>query len=206
MEIKNLIKENVVFHCDTEEKANELLKKAHELGYKWQYGFSYLDNNYYIKCEEDTCYYINQGSYGGLGYYIDEGFKIIEYVLDRDCDFTLDDLQTGMLVTFRSGEQAIVIKDIKQLNEEYTSILVNTDYNGYELLVGWGIDLKRINKYHERDIVKVEVLNYALSVIVNRKQLKYLNKSQIIWERKEVEEMTLEQVCKELGREIKIIK
>lgn len=87
MEIKDLIKENVAFHCDTEEKANELLKKAHDLGYKWNSGYSYLEKSNYDKCEEDTCYFIAEGSYGSYSYSKDEGYKIIEYILDMGCNF-----------------------------------------------------------------------------------------------------------------------
>lgn len=38
-------KEKLVIHCDTEEKANKLLRKFDELGKKWGSGESYLLQN-----------------------------------------------------------------------------------------------------------------------------------------------------------------
>ena len=85
---KEMLYTGTVFHCDTEEKANELLSKLHELGFSWKCGQSLMS--------EDNCYYINRinncyeiysdktTSYGGYDFYFKNNYKIIEYVLDKD--------------------------------------------------------------------------------------------------------------------------
>lgn len=40
-------KEYLVIHCDTQKKANELLKAFDKLGKKWADGDSYLGDTYY---------------------------------------------------------------------------------------------------------------------------------------------------------------
>ena len=43
-------------HCDTEEKAKELLKSAHDFGWKWRGGESLIEEKYWWVSEEETCY------------------------------------------------------------------------------------------------------------------------------------------------------
>ena len=69
-----------VFHCETEDLANKLLNIAHELGYKWGSGYSYLESNEWILYEENTCYHIKYGMFGTVNYYRG-GYNII-YVND----------------------------------------------------------------------------------------------------------------------------
>lgn len=57
----------LAIHCDTEEKANELLKAFDKLGKKWANGISYLDVNFWDKYKEKTCYK-NSGFYGSCDY------------------------------------------------------------------------------------------------------------------------------------------
>ena len=53
MEIKDLINDNVAFHCDTKEKAVEFLHKAHALGYMWRY----IDEDSNYKVLQTTVYH-----------------------------------------------------------------------------------------------------------------------------------------------------
>ncbi|MEG0408998.1 MAG: hypothetical protein RR623_09005, partial [Bacilli bacterium] len=73
----------------TLEKANELLKKLDELGYKWNDGQSYLDDNGYSYYIEDTCYYPLCGEFDSLNFYESNNYKIIDYELDDDTDYKL---------------------------------------------------------------------------------------------------------------------
>ena len=76
-----------VFHCDTEEKANELLHKLHQLGYKWSDNELLTDFNNYNKYNRGSCYKIYNNKYitsQYYEYYHKRGNKIIEYVLDKD--------------------------------------------------------------------------------------------------------------------------
>lgn len=86
MEIKNLIKPNTVFHCNTQEKADELLKKAHDLKYTWNSGHSYLNKDYWHFRKENSCYYIYEGVYKEIKHCREDNYKIIEYILDKDLE------------------------------------------------------------------------------------------------------------------------
>lgn len=69
---------NLCIHCDTEEKANKLLKKFHELGKRWCTRKSYLENNHYDTYRENTVYY-NVETYGDLRVAREREIKIIEF-------------------------------------------------------------------------------------------------------------------------------
>ena len=43
-------------HCDTEEQANELLKLAHNSGWRWGSGKKLIKNTYWLERQENTCY------------------------------------------------------------------------------------------------------------------------------------------------------
>ena len=58
-----------IFHCETEEIANQLLRIAHEHGYKWRTKDSYLDYNYWDKYCENTCYWIGDSTYNSIQYF-----------------------------------------------------------------------------------------------------------------------------------------
>lgn len=52
-----------VVHCKTEAEANEVLKLADRLKFKWASNDSYLKYNFYDKYKENTCYDIVGGTY-----------------------------------------------------------------------------------------------------------------------------------------------
>lgn len=49
-----------IFHCDTEEKANNFLKLCEEKGIVWKGGDKPTLNNLWEAYKEDTCYYVNE--------------------------------------------------------------------------------------------------------------------------------------------------
>lgn len=69
---------NLCIHCDTERKANKLLKKFHELGKCWCSGRSYLEYNLYDRYGKDTVY-CNDNSYCSLNYARSNAKVIIEF-------------------------------------------------------------------------------------------------------------------------------
>ena len=71
-------KDHLVIHCDTEEKANKLLKAFDKLGKKWSSGRSYLDCDYYIIYKQNTCY-SNIGEYAPYDWYEKNGYIIFEF-------------------------------------------------------------------------------------------------------------------------------
>jgi hypothetical protein len=105
--------------------------------------------------------------------------------------FTKADLESGMVVEHRNGARYLVLKD-KLLNianwraiENYTSELKEC-----------------VNGTYPYDIMKI----YDTIGVTNLRNAFSDDNLILIWERKEVEEMTLAEVCKLLGKEIKIVK
>lgn len=104
-------------------------------------------------------------------------------------NFCKDDFKTGDIVTLRNGDKLIVTKnnfqDIGENNDndlcDMSELKNNLIFCGSDV---W-ISRERIN-----DIMKVE----------RPSQYK------IMYERNEVKEMTLAQICEELGYKVKIIK
>ncbi|MDV3537876.1 hypothetical protein CMU94_01910 [Elizabethkingia anophelis] len=75
--IKDL-SENDVIHAPTLEIAENICKKLHELGYKWNSGADYSDckwNEY----KEDTCYCPKTGFYADKNFFINNGCFNIYY-------------------------------------------------------------------------------------------------------------------------------
>lgn len=110
--------------------------------------------------------------------------------------FTKADLKTGMVVELADGERMIVIND---------SIV---GINGWMPLYKYDENLKE-STYHDLDINKVWEQRSFVSFI-QMFHTDWLDEDRFghkLYDRNDpvVEEMTLEQVCEELGRTIKII-
>lgn len=71
-------KEKLVIHCDTEEKANKLLKAFDKLNKKWNSGMSYLKNNEWKSYEKETCY-SNRNEFCDYDYYRKQWVVIYEF-------------------------------------------------------------------------------------------------------------------------------
>lgn len=70
--------ENLAIHCDTEEKANKLLKEFNKFGERWFSGVNYLVMNHWHIYEENTCY-DNMNSYTSIDRYKANDYKIYEF-------------------------------------------------------------------------------------------------------------------------------
>ena len=107
--------------------------------------------------------------------------------------FTKAKLKSGDIVVQRNGTEYMYINDYFVNNCGYNQV---EDYND---------DLTITSSYpsirNDYEIVKIKRPNSG-----DQYCQKYWDEAPIIWERKEVAEMTLEEVCKALGKEIKIVK
>lgn len=84
--LKKFKNEDIVIHCDTEEKANDLLNYLDNLGITWVSGSSLLNYNNWEEYKQNTCYeFYNKGiSYADCEFYKDENCKIIEWeIVDK---------------------------------------------------------------------------------------------------------------------------
>ena len=68
-----IMQPHTVVHCDTEDKANELLSEATKEN-KAYYGISYWKDY-----KQDTCYNISKNQYCGLSYFKDNNFTILSF-------------------------------------------------------------------------------------------------------------------------------
>lgn len=97
-------------------------------------------------------------------------------------NFTLDDLKFADILTLRNDERYV-----------YTDGYIYGEDEDYRL------DYERINSFIDKDLKGRKDTNYDI--------VKVERAGQIIYEREEeIKEMTLSQVCKQLGYEVKIVK
>ena len=71
-------KENEYIHCLTEYEANQVLQIAHDNGYRWCDGESFIHQGIWEEYEANTCYDIAGGVYGDFGLIKSRGYTIIK--------------------------------------------------------------------------------------------------------------------------------
>lgn len=76
-------KEKLGIHCDTKEKAIELLKAFNKMGKKWRSGDSYLELDCWSSYHKNICYNNNNG-YSCINWCKENDYKIYEF---EDVDF-----------------------------------------------------------------------------------------------------------------------
>lgn len=185
----NEYKGKFVMHCKTEEEAQSFCNYLHSIGRKWRTGSSY-DNG--LAYYDRYVYYFNNGTFGWSNIAKNSGYIILEWSDFIDDMFTKSNLKTGDVVKYRDGTIGIV-------NHELGTVIRKNDW--YDL------------DYMREDLTDKKEPTFDI-VAVRRPQSKddchfsafSDNWGVIVYERKEVEEMTLAEVCKLLGKEIKIIK
>jgi hypothetical protein len=123
----------------------------------------------------------------GTDWYGEHNLKLIN-------DMRKEDLKTGMRVELRNGDIYVVCKNT---GTDYGDILSSN--NTWIELGDFNEDItfkERGSYTSQNDIVKV----YKFSGFLD-------SKGELLWEREEeAEEMTMEEICKELGREVKVKK
>ena len=187
----NDYKGNYVMHCKTEAEAKDFCRYLNSVGRKWCGDKSYLEKTCYHDYCSDTVYYFNVGTYGSKKH-IKENYTILEWSDFMNNRFTKADLKTGDVVMQRDGLIQIAICE---LNMFITP-------NGWNDMDAFDTDLT--HEYTEEyDIIAVRRPKEKFECQFNAFNTKY---GILVYERKEVEEMTLDEVCKLLGKEIKIIK
>jgi len=75
-----IMKPNTVVHCDTKEKAINLIRWADSMGLKWCDGEKYtLTCNEWDIRKTQTCYGIYKGYFSPKEYYEIKGYTILKY-------------------------------------------------------------------------------------------------------------------------------
>ena len=182
-----------VMHCGTEVEAKSFCKHLHKLGRKWYNDKSYAHCTEWNKYWENTCYNFNEGAFCDVDYYERSGYIILEWANFMYSEFYKGNLKTGDVIQRRDGKVGIVNADL--------GTIIFTD--GWDDLNNFHYDLISTHEFHELDIMAVRRPNNKADCNFNAFELKM---GTLVYERKEVEEMTLAEVCKLLGKNIKIIK
>ena len=185
-------------HCKTEEEAKNFCNYLHNMGRKWCSGSTYFDNTFWDIFKDETVYYFNEGLYGGLNPAYEIDYKILEWsdFMIMNKKFTKANLKTGDIVLYKNGETGIV-------NCSFNMIINKEGYNNFS---DYSNDLTVATKWTGNwDIMAVRRPRSSSNCQFSAFKNKW---GDLVYERKEVkvEEMTLEEVCKALGKEIKIIK
>lgn len=109
-----------------------------------------------------------------------------EDMFEKKTVFTKENLKSGMVVEYANGERRLVVDDVLLANNAWVSL---GDFKN-DLTSSIG-DLTINAVYKKRNAPLASVLS---------------NPGELLWKREEIVEMTLEEVCKELGKSIKIVK
>ena len=109
-----------------------------------------------------------------------------EDMFEKKTAFTKENLKSGMVVEYANGERRLVVDDVLLANNAWVSL---GDFKN-DLTSSIG-DLTINAVYKKRNAPLASVLS---------------NPGELLWKREEIVEMTLEEVCKELGKNIKIVK
>lgn len=180
-----------VMHCKTEEEARDFLTYLNSIGKRWCSGTSYLDNTSYDVYGSQTAYYFNRDEFSNVLWYKKNNYTILEWSDFMNKEFTKADLKTGDVVMRRNGKIGII-------NRELDTIISKEGYS----------DLNTMSS-------NLTTIDEQWDIIAVRRPLKQCDCQfsafacewgALVYERKEVEEMTLAEVCKLLGKEIKIVK
>ena len=190
-------KGSYVMHCKTETEAREFCEYLHSIGRRWDSGRSYSKHNYYELYKNKIAYNFNDGTVCDVDYYRECDYTILEFSdFDWSREFTKADLKTGDVVLHRDGFTSVVIHELNLMRgfsnikgdfycfDDFNDDLTGTDDATYSDI----IEVRRPKRAGECQPCAFEE-----------------NLGTLVYKRKEPEEMTLEQVCKLLGKEIKII-
>ena len=175
-------------YCKTKEEAKEFCKYLNSVGKTWRDGSPYVSN---ATCPCPAFYWFNEGTWSytcGENY---AGYTILKWSDVNRLSFIKADLKTGDVILLRNGTVGIINRELD----------ISITRSGYGDLDNLRYDLTSIyNKECDviairRPVKKEDCTFYAFK----------LHSGTLVYARKEVEEMTLAEVCKLLGKEIKII-
>lgn len=125
---------NTVINCKAEELAIEFLTEAHEHGYKWCTGESYLSDNCWENHKDKTCYNICTRGFSDKGYYESKDYTIIDFKgfsnIEEDSGMKKSELKTGMVVELRDKKgSGVVYGDIIKMTNPHPTGLENKYYD-----------------------------------------------------------------------------
>ena len=184
----------IAVHCKTEEEAIDFCKQSHEHGLDWCNGQSRAKNTEWTSYKENTAYSVDM--FSNKDWCKKEGYTVLKWSDYRNTPttFTKSDLKDGDFVLKRNGCVEMVAGN--------STILVCAE--GFNLVKNINEDLTSAMD-EEFDIVQVRrpirSSDYQFSCFE-------YEKGELVYDRDSespTEEMTLDEVCKALGKKIKIV-
>ena len=179
----NDYKGKYVMHCHNEEEAGNFCDYMAGIG-------RYLSCSLWCYSGQNVIFF-NNGTWGSKDYAKKEGYEILEWSDFINKEFTKADLKTGDVVKFKCGKVGIANCEL-----------------GMFIGVDWWLNLDSLRE----DLTSKKPYNYDVEAVrrpLEKGDCQFCafdgEYGTLVYERKEVEEMTLAQVCKLLGKEIKII-
>lgn len=119
-------------------------------------------------------------------------------MIERKADMTKDDLKTGMIIERRNKSLCLVLQTsghgLMFLGEGFPWIFLSSEDSVKHDLTGESSEYDVMVVYQPRS--KADYIP----------RIRYKKDWSTIWKREEPEEMTMEEVCKALGKTIKIVK
>ena len=198
---------NVKIRIESEEQFYKIQNYLIKIGYRWQNvsKIEYYPNEENFKVIWLFIYNDIFLSYSGNKKYgagcrdtdiSEEIYKII----NEENIMTLQDLKTGMLVRTRDKKLRLVI----------ANSIIGIGASGGMGLFNYNNDFKSC-QYSSFDIIEVysepfSKYIYSAGIELWLKQEAFLKHCELLWKEEEVIEMTMEDVCKALGKNIKIVK
>jgi hypothetical protein len=182
-----------VMLCETEEEAKDFCNFLHSIGRTWLTGKPYSEEKNYLFYQK-TVYYFNDGQHGSLYYAKKEGYTVLKWRDYMNKKFTKEDLKTGDVIKRSNGRIGIINGELEMIITE----------SGWDDLDNIAKDLT--NKYDSNyDIVAVRRPYDKCDCVFDAFEYNF---GELIYDRDrdETVEMSLEEVCAALGKNIKIVK
>lgn len=188
----NDYKGKYAMHCKTQEEARSFCDYMHQQGKQWCSGRSYDSDTCWDWYKENMTYSFNEGGYCDIDYYKRHKYTILEWSDFMNHTFTKADLKTGDVIRRRDGRVEIVNLELGvSIGKSCCTNLANIRE-----------DLTCVCDSEMYDIVAIRRPKIGYDCQFDAFER---NRGTLVYERQEVEEMTLAQVCKALGKNIKII-
>lgn len=188
----NKYKGKYVMHCKTEEEARDFCNYLHKIGRCWIIRDSYVKKTNYEVYQENTVYYFNKGTFGNTHMAELHEYKILEWSDFMNKEFKKEDLKTGDIILRRNGAVEVV-------NRELETFITPKGWNDFDEMKedltsskDSKYDIVAVRRPREKSDCQFKAFEYRWGTLIYERE-------------EEVEEMTLEEVCKLLGKEIKII-
>lgn len=203
----NDYKGEYAMHCKTKEEAESFCRFLHQNGRRWCNGKSYLQSDNWDRFKIDTIYYFNLGTYSKakyINYVILEWSDFIENTSSVS-EFTLDDLKPGDFIKLKYNSECCVLFVYRYTNLDGGTVVFEDQHTNTKYTKFFHNDLTAVNESGSEDanyIVQVRRPVHPSDVCGN---IFGDGKGDLLYIREEEEEMTLDEVCKALGRNIKIV-